>query len=633
MVKISIVILVLASILAGCSGEMLPEASYGNELTDISSNSVVLKSTRSIYLASTPTDNDPDGGVVEIAALPDYLGAVGARFKNWDYLEVDHAEEKISFLALSEGFNQQCYTGLIRNLFEADAALDTCDIDSPPADALIVTWEVGAFEISGDRQFGDIAFLPRFVDAPSTLEKPAIFLMPQGTDAASATFMMRARNVDNAGFQAAKYSQDRASTGMGSRLTTETIGYVAIKHQKIGNGISENLKNSLPQYAEELEGGIAEIRDIPEYIDGLNLENIGFAPFLHTESERVLDGLYELNTLKINHLKMPLDIAGTNSISENACPLSIYLQEDQSEDSEIVHYHEWVNVMISMPLYSGAAGIYSQSITSNGEDNFSIRLHENDCSQSTINFDDHTVLSYGSGQDNVGGETIEKDGEAIVLEGNTWKAIELPYEVTANTVLEFDFSSTAQGEVHGIGFDNDTSASVGNTFKVYGTQTCCNRSFDNYVGNGKQHYTIRVGDYYTGDFSHLFFIMDHDSGASGNATFSNIQIYEDRIPETHAELSSEISPERENSTGTALISWTPPTGNQDNTPLTDLAGYRIYYGVSSGNYSDSIVINNPGVTSYLIENLASTTWYFSMTAVNSSDIESVASAEVSKSIN
>ena len=81
------------------------------------------------------------------------------------------------------------------------------------------------------------------------------------------------------------------------------------------------------------------------------------------------------------------------------------------------------------------------------------------------------------------------------------------------------------------------------------------------------------------------------------------------------------------------MSWTPPTENQDNTPLTDLAGYRIYYGVSSGNYSDSIVINNPRLTSYLIENLASATWYFSMTAVNSSDIESVNSAEVSKSIN
>jgi hypothetical protein len=88
-----------------------------------------------------------------------------------------------------------------------------------------------------------------------------------------------------------------------------------------------------------------------------------------------------------------------------------------------------------------------------------------------------------------------------------------------------------------------------------------------------------------------------------------------------------------NSTGTALMSWAPPTENEDNTTLTDLAGYRIYYGVSSGNYSDSIAIDNPGLSSYLIENLASATWYFSMTAVNSSGTESVNSLEVSKTIN
>ena len=88
-----------------------------------------------------------------------------------------------------------------------------------------------------------------------------------------------------------------------------------------------------------------------------------------------------------------------------------------------------------------------------------------------------------------------------------------------------------------------------------------------------------------------------------------------------------------NSSGTALMSWVPPTENEDNTTLTDLAGYRIYYGVSSGNYSDSIVIDNPGLSSYLIENLANATWYFSMTAVNLSGIESVNSLEVSKTIN
>ena len=88
-----------------------------------------------------------------------------------------------------------------------------------------------------------------------------------------------------------------------------------------------------------------------------------------------------------------------------------------------------------------------------------------------------------------------------------------------------------------------------------------------------------------------------------------------------------------NSNGTALLSWMPPTENTDGSQLDDLAGYRIHYGTSSGSYSDTIDIDTPGLSSYLIENLASSTWYFSMTAVNSSGVESSFSTEVSKTIN
>jgi hypothetical protein len=34
---------------------------------------------------------------------------------------------------------------------------------------------------------------------------------------------------------------------------------------------------------------------------------------------------------------------------------------------------------------------------------------------------------------------------------------------------------------------------------------------------------------------------------------------------------------------TATLTWDAPTTNADGTPLTDLAGYRIYYGTTSGN--------------------------------------------------
>ena len=85
--------------------------------------------------------------------------------------------------------------------------------------------------------------------------------------------------------------------------------------------------------------------------------------------------------------------------------------------------------------------------------------------------------------------------------------------------------------------------------------------------------------------------------------------------------------------GTALLSWLPPTENTDNSVLTDLAGYKIYYGTSPGIYSTPIIINNPGLSSILVEDLAISDWYFVMTAFNSSGIESGYSTEVSKTIN
>jgi len=88
-----------------------------------------------------------------------------------------------------------------------------------------------------------------------------------------------------------------------------------------------------------------------------------------------------------------------------------------------------------------------------------------------------------------------------------------------------------------------------------------------------------------------------------------------------------------NNNGTALLSWTPPTENTDGSPLTDLAGYKIRYGASPCSYSDTITINNPGLTSYLVENLANEDWYFVMTAFNSPGIESSYSIEVSKTVN
>jgi hypothetical protein len=82
--------------------------------------------------------------------------------------------------------------------------------------------------------------------------------------------------------------------------------------------------------------------------------------------------------------------------------------------------------------------------------------------------------------------------------------------------------------------------------------------------------------------------------------------------------------------GLATLSWDPPTTNADGTPLTDLAGYKVYYGTVSGSYSQNINVGN--ITTYTVADLNNGTYYFAVTAYNTSGNESEYSNEVSKTI-
>jgi hypothetical protein len=70
------------------------------------------------------------------------------------------------------------------------------------------------------------------------------------------------------------------------------------------------------------------------------------------------------------------------------------------------------------------------------------------------------------------------------------------------------------------------------------------------------------------------------------------------------------------------LSWIAPTENEDGTPLTDLAGYRIYWGTTPGMYTDSVTLDNPGLTSYVVENLAPGTYEFVATSYDEEGVES-----------
>jgi hypothetical protein len=88
----------------------------------------------------------------------------------------------------------------------------------------------------------------------------------------------------------------------------------------------------------------------------------------------------------------------------------------------------------------------------------------------------------------------------------------------------------------------------------------------------------------------------------------------------------------QSSNGSATLSWIPPTTNTNGTELTNLAGYRIYYGTSSTSLKQSVQIANSGITNYVIENLSPATWYFTVVSYNNANIESPLSEVVSKII-
>jgi len=73
----------------------------------------------------------------------------------------------------------------------------------------------------------------------------------------------------------------------------------------------------------------------------------------------------------------------------------------------------------------------------------------------------------------------------------------------------------------------------------------------------------------------------------------------------------------------------PPTENSDGSALTNLAGYTVYYGTSSGSLTQSVKVTNPGLSAYTVTDLPSGTWYFAVTSYSSAGVESTRTGTVS----
>ena len=80
------------------------------------------------------------------------------------------------------------------------------------------------------------------------------------------------------------------------------------------------------------------------------------------------------------------------------------------------------------------------------------------------------------------------------------------------------------------------------------------------------------------------------------------------------------------------MEWTPPTHNTDGSKLTDLAAYRIDWGLTEGNFNECVWIDDPEQTEYLFADLSSGRYKFVMVAINSAGVNSAPSGVLYKSV-
>jgi hypothetical protein len=133
------------------------------------------------------------------------------------------------------------------------------------------------------------------------------------------------------------------------------------------------------------------------------------------------------------------------------------------------------------------------------------------------------------------------------------------------------------------------------------------------------------------NFSTTSGILSGTPAAADVGTYANIQISVSD-GEARVALPAFTISVNQMSAGNATLDWIPPTENTDGSVLTNLAGYNVHYGTSPDQLTQVIKLANPGLTSYVVDNLTTGTWYFAITSYAAGGVESSNSGVVSTTI-
>lgn len=114
----------------------------------------------------------------------------------------------------------------------------------------------------------------------------------------------------------------------------------------------------------------------------------------------------------------------------------------------------------------------------------------------------------------------------VTVEGNNWRALPYSYNITPNTVLTFEALIETVGEIQGVALlDNIRSIYPDRSFRFGGTQNW-GIAIEQIIIGEWVNVTIPIGQYFTGEVTHVVLINDDDHRAVVKTGWRNMEICE-----------------------------------------------------------------------------------------------------------
>ncbi|MBV6627320.1 MAG: hypothetical protein KI793_31005, partial [Rivularia sp. (in: Bacteria)] len=174
--------------------------------------------------------------------------------------------------------------------------------------------------------------------------------------------------------------------------------------------------------------------------------------------------------------------------------------------------------------------------------------------QTIINFQDGEISSYVAQDDSKSVVNTIENNQGLEIINNGWKKFDFNYQVTKDTILEFEFNSLVKGEIQAIGLETnskfDVNSDKGRIFQLEGKDNFGITDFKQDVtGKGWQTYQIKLSDYFSQDINinYLLFANDHDNGSkNAHSQWKNLRVYEQNQqnqPQPQAPVETQTSTE------------------------------------------------------------------------------------------